>query len=730
MVHARMRAASGRKALTRRLLRVALVCIVAWLLLSNALLNAGLVEPLVNRKPERFTLHWGRALMLWPGYIIVWDVNMRGQVRANAWQIRAPRVSGRVALWPLLGKELRFTRIDGVSPQISVNHVDYDLPAAPVRENAWRLGFDDVRVNSALRFSLDDAVLSGVAEARAAWSQQLRGGTFELSPSTLRLSDARLERGEQVLIEALSVNAEGQIDSHLRREHRGLAMLDFLALDLSLDGRGPGFSLVMDEQLDVVHSLLPGRGDVRGRIVLDRGQVGDHTRMSIRLPIEVATHAGHQLSDDAQLVLQTDGDDLAVDLTLPSLPDLVESAEARLRLSSRALPLPPWDDQWQRLGGVIDLHARFASLDLVQHLLVRLHGFRLDGQGDVRGHVVLKEGQLAFGTEVTVSDAAFGIEAWSHRFHGSANANARFVPQAEGAPAAVAQVTLARFDIASLAQPDAILGSGRNLILDLRSNGTLAQLRDRVRARLHFFAATLPDLTRFNRYLPANGVRFLSGTGHIDADMSMDVAENRNGGSFTVSATAAAMRIGDIVLRGDLLVDAKLVAESLADRQFRLPGTKVSIRNASIVEPTDERVEGWWAVADVSNGYMSFEQPMDLAADADVLMRDVAPLLSIFARHKAMPRWVRRLIDDGEATVVGRLQRREECLLLDQIEANNDRFEVRARLRLCEGQPDGQLYARWGVLGMGVELAHGERKFHLIGAKKWFESQPGWLSER
>ncbi len=167
----------------RWLLRIALVCIVVWLLLSNVVLNSGLVEPLVNRKPERFTLHWGRALMLWPGHIILWDVEMGGQVRAQVWDIRAPRVSGRIALWSLLGRELRFGRIDGVSPQISVKKVEQELAPAPARENAWQLRFDDVRVNSPLRFSLGDTVLSGAAQARATWSHQLRGCSADRATS-------------------------------------------------------------------------------------------------------------------------------------------------------------------------------------------------------------------------------------------------------------------------------------------------------------------------------------------------------------------------------------------------------------------------------------------------------------------------------------------------------------------------------------------------------------------
>ncbi|NLB15042.1 MAG: hypothetical protein GX826_13685, partial [Gammaproteobacteria bacterium] len=47
--------------------------------------------------------------------------------------------------------------------------------------------------------------------------------------------------------------------------------------------------------------------------------------------------------------------------------------------------------------------------------------------------------------------------------------------------------------------------------------------------------------------------------------------------------------------------------------------------------------------------------------------------------------------------------------------------------RLGEQSPDGQLYARWGLLGMGLQLAHGEREFHLAGAKKWFDEQAAYL---
>lgn len=711
-------------------LRLVLYGVAGWLLVSNALLNTALLEPLVNRKPERFSLHWGRALMLWPGRVTLWDVAMQGQVRRIAWDIRAARVSGHIALWSLLGKELRFRHLDGQLPVISVQRVQRELAPAAPRANAWRLRFDRVQVHSPLRFALDETVLSGTADARASWSQQLRGGRFELLPSSLHLRDARLERGGRVLLDELALQAQAQIEPHPRREHRGLAMLGFLALDVELAGRGPGYRLDVNEQFELDHALQPGRGHLRGRIVLDHGRVGDASTLSLRVPVEVTTHAGHKAQGDAQLTLQAEADDIALNLSLPPIPALIQRAEARMRLTSRALPLPPWEGQWQRVAGEIDLDARFSSLALVAPLLDRLHGFRLDGRGDVQGHIVLAQGQLARGTEVVVEDGAFTLEAWSHRFAGSARADARFAPGADGAKRAVAKVTLKRFDLAPLAAPDAILGSGRDLVLDLEADGSLAQMPERVRAHLRFADADLPDLTRFNRYLPANGVRLLAGKGRIGADMAMQVAEGRNGGSFTLAATGATLRMGEMVLRGDLQVDARVEAEALTSREFHLPGTRVSIRRAAIVEPAGEPVENWWGVANVTDGRMSFEPPMELAAAADVQLRDVAPLLAIFAQHRQFPRWVRRLVDNGEADARGRIQRQDDCMVLDRIVANNARFEVQGRLRLCQGPPSGQLYARWGVLGMALELGRGERKFHLVGAKKWFESQPAFLQEK
>ncbi len=728
MTPARATSTLRRRAI--RLAQVVLALLALYLVLVNALLNTALLEALINRRPERFQMHWQRGLMLWPGRISLWDVDMGGQAGRNAWQIKAQRVSGRLALWSLRDKELRFIELDGDRPEIGIERREQALAPLPPYANALRLRFDDVQVRSMLRLVVGGSVLEGEVEAQAAWSQQLRGGRFELLPSTVRLHNARLSRDDLVLLSALDLSATGRIDAHLRREHRGLAMLDFLVARLKLDGKGPGASLAMDPDFHFDYALRAGEGDVNADIGFERGELLRDSTLEMRVPLQARATSGVESEGDANFRLQVLEQGIGLFLQLPPAPGLVENASARLLLESRRLPLPPWRAELQRLSGDIDLHSRFSSLDLIQPLLERLPNFRLDGSGDVQAHLTLAKGRVAEGTHIAVDEAMFDIVAWSHRFRGAAQGTLQYQVDATGLPQMTAAVTLDRFDLAPEVAPRSILGSGRGLVLDLASHGDLSALRENIEAHVRFADASLPDLARFNRYLPPHGLKFLSGTGRIGADIDLRVAENRNAGSFKLNAAAASVQMGDLVMKADVALDARLRADSLAARSFHLPGTRLTISKAAIVQPAQEQVQGWWGVADVSHGEMDFEAPMALSADARVKLRDVAPLLAIFAQRKQLPGWVRKLVDAGEATAEGRLARQDACMVFDQVHASNARFEVLGRIRYCGEKPSGQLHARWGVLGIGVELDQGRRTLHLKGAKTWFEAQPAYLPTR
>jgi len=65
-----------------------------------------------------------------------------------------------------------------------------------------------------------------------------------------------------------------------------------------------------------------------------------------------------------------------------------------------------------------------------------------------------------------------------------------------------------------------------------------------------------------------------------------------------------------------------------------------------------------------------------------------------------------------------------KTLLLDNVDASNQRYDVKARLRLHDKQRSGSLYAKWGVLSCAVAVNNGQRNFHMIKAREWYEAQP------
>lgn len=728
MTPANRSAARYRNAM--RLVRIALVVVAVYLVVANALINSSLLEPLVNRRPERFQMHWQSGWMLWPGRITLNEVTMQGQARNTAWEIAAVRARGRLALWPLLHKELRFAWIEADSPRIGLQRVETSMPAAPAKDGALLLAFDDVRVDSPLRLAIGGLVLEGQAQAQARWRQQLRGGPFELLPSRLHLQQARVMQGERVWAQQASLDVLAHIDAHRRREHPGLAILDLLVAELHLEADASGMSASVSEDMQVATRIGPDLGRIEARLDLDHGLLLPGSVLDLRLPVTATTFSGLVTDGEVRLSLRAQDDDLALALDLPPIPDLVQHASARLSLSSRRLPLPPWSQQLARFDGDIGIDSAFPSLTAVKPLFRRLQGFELEGRGDVKGKIHLEAGQLTAGTELAIHDAEFDLTAYSHRFNGAAHARADIEADDDGVPRFIATVELDRFDLAPAGTPDTVLGSGRDLRLDLSSTGQIHTLADQLDARLRFRNVRLPDLARFNRYLPPHGLKLLAGQGSIEADMRVQVAENHNGGTFLIRANGATLSLGELVVRGNLLVDARLTAADLTERQFHLPGTRIALQHVDILKPESEKANGWWGVAELKGGLMDFEQPMELTADAQVKLRDVAPLLTVFAQRRQFPNWVRRLIDAGEADASARLQRQGECLVVDDLHANNARFDIEGRLRYCGTNPSGQLHAGWGVLGLGVELKDGQRQFHLKGAKKWFDAQPGYLPAR
>ncbi|WP_447730686.1 hypothetical protein [Pseudoxanthomonas suwonensis] len=182
------------------------------------------------------------------------------------------------------------------------------------------------------------------------------------------------------------------------------------------------------------------------------------------------------------------------------------------------------------------------------------------------------------------------------------------------------------------------------------------------------------------------------------------------------------------MLSGNVELDSRLRRLRPQGRHYVVEALGVGLDGVRL-EQAGGGDAAWWARMSLDEGRLRWREPFEVDGRGTVEMRDASVLLGLFADRDAFPRWIGNLVDSGQARATGRLRIRQEELVFDRIEASNDRIDLQARLRIAGGKPGGDLYARWGVLGMGVELQPGGRKLHLAGARNWYESRPTLLPE-
>lgn len=712
----------------RRLLLLMLALYACYLLAANVFINSPLASPLVNRQPERFRMDWSWGLSAWPGHVVLWDLSLQGHVRHIRWRVEAGRAAGYIALLPLTWRELRVPALRGRDIVAVVDRVDEELPVPEPRDGGFLLHFPRIALDTPVDVTLEGVRIAGHATGHVGWQQQLRGGPMQVFPSQLVVTQAAIARKEQAWVHDAEIRVDAQVHEHRRREFPGIGLLQQLTAAVHVQGLVNTLSIDYREPVPA-WSFAPGQGTLVADLGVDRGEFTPNGQLSLLLPVHAQLLDGHENRGDVDLQYTTGDAGQRLVVLLPPVDVLRSDARFDLSLPTRTIPQPPWQAQVQQIDGSVALHSRFDSLGWVTPMLERLKGFQLDGSGELHANLQIEDGTLTKGSTVTVDRADLWMVAFDHRIRGLAKAQADVVEDAAAGQRTHARVVFDRFDIAAADAPDAALGAGTDLALDLDASGALHQLRDSISAKVAFKGATLDDLTLFNRYLPAHGLRLLGGRGTLGADMHMDVPNDRSGGRVRFDATRAALRVGDLAFNGDVGIDATLADAKLGDMKFGAGGSRVSIRNARIDSPKGERDTPWWATLELQEGDISLARPLVVQARGRARMRDIGFVLSLFSAKKDFPKWIARLLDAGETTVEGQLHLVEKEVVVDRVVASNDRFDVQARLRLGEGKPVGDLYARWGVLGFAMELDRGERETHLVGAKKWFESRPNYLPE-
>lgn len=702
----------------------------AYWIAGNVFLNTALGPAAINRKPDRFAMQWSHGITWWPGSAMLWNVELRGHVRRVAWTARTERGSGHLALWPLLRRELRLTAIDAAEVSGEIRRADHDKRPPPAHPDAWALRFDRIVAHGLRQVDLGPVRLSAEGEARFGFYKQLRGGPLEIFPSEAHLSELHLAWGEQALLQGGRAEATFALPRHRPEEAIGLAKLALAEASLDLDTALPALAVDLDADGRIAGSFdaAGDRGTLKTQLAWRRGALVPGGTLAAQLPLR-ASRAGAHVANTLTIGLAVGDEAIAFDMNLPRDAQDPRSLQAHLTLDGTALALPPDAEALaRRLHGEIALDWPFESLAWLGPWLTRVPWLQLDGAGTIQAQLAIREGRVRPGSTVSVPAVAAAATVAGHRFAGRAHADGRVVER-DGQAVAEVGLAIERFDVVAADALDRPLVQGRDLRIDLTAPDGLDGMRA-AQAQLRFEQAEVPDLRAFNAYLPDADLRLLGGRSRLSGDLALDAAGEIATGRVRVEGRDGRVRLGRLSFAGDFDLDGRLTRADLAAGRFDLDGSTLRLDRVQVLDAGRSAGERWWARLGVTRGHVVAGRPLSLRGEAAIEMQDIGLLLMLFAQRKDYPRWVLGLADKGRLRATGRMQVQGDSIVFDRVEAANDRFDVKARMRIADARAYGDLLLRWGVLALGIELRDEERDLHLIGARDWYAERPDLLPAR
>ncbi|WOB50753.1 hypothetical protein NYR97_04970 [Xanthomonas hydrangeae] len=785
---------------------LALVALYAsYLLLGNLLLNTPLGPAALNRKPDKFSMHWGPAVTWWPGRLVLWNVDLQGRSTRNSWNVSAQRMSGQVRLLPLLHRQLLVpelhasgvrggmqaatpttgaaatqalatapstqvaaapvtgavgtptptpaqdktststtnakvsagtqppTQMTGArtsTPQSAkVAHVAVPpagtLPTTP----AWTLQFDRIVADQVQALTLRQLHIEGDGQLQLGVFKQLRGGPMELFPSRATFDNARMRWDNGEVLRNGQLRIEASIARHAPEQARGLALLQLTDALVAVHGDTAALDVTRNAQGRHTVATRAGKGRADGDLRWTHGALQPGSQLQWRAPLHDSTRAPAALLGELTAQLQVD-QDMRLQVRMPEPADAGLTLDADLRVQGRQLPLQSMRSLLPRTSGHARVHWQLASLSWIPALFPDVDWLTLEGDGLVDADLRIERGQLGAGSRLQVPHVRAHVGVMGHAIDGQASADLRVDADANGQllPALVLQMQ--QFSIAHSDAPTRPFVQGRDLRLDLQTRAdarNLATLRDATRAHLVFANARVPDLRAYNRYLPQQQLRFDGGNGVLSGDLQIEPGGRIGKGGLRIGARAARLQFAGLALRGDVDADLRLQRGDLRAENFRLDASTIQLRNIGFTGPDGQRRDGWWARIVLEDTHMQWRKPIGVDGRVRIQVRDLAFLLSLYARDRSIPNWMLRLVDAGQAQVTGRVHWQDETVIVDRLQARNERFQVDARLRLQGTQRSGSLLARWGMLSAAIGLRGDTPEWHLLHAPQWYQAQPDLL---
>ncbi len=379
------------------------------------------------------------------------------------------------------------------------------------------------------------------------------------------------------------------------------------------------------------------------------------------------------------------------------------------------------------LSGRVDVEGRLGDLSIVRAFLRNTPMLDFEGgRARVDGTVVLDHGRVIDPTELTISEASYGVRYLDDVV---ATGTGRIL----GGRATGTEGEVLRFELESfeLARPDAATPYARGRDLEVRVQAQqldLVEAGDQVEIVVDIPSAEVLDIGAFDAYLPATSrVRLIGGAGHLTSRLDLDLRTDSGAATLDLEAGDVEARVGDRELRGDLSVRGEFEVRDARQRRFDITSLAVDLDDVEVSGERRHRstdaTGGWWSHTRVTAGTVRLVKPIELDAEVTVGAMDARPIFALVEDRRAILGWVDRLLDTDDVSGSARLVTTGPGVELRNLELEAGTTRISGEI--CVRGEDSTMVVL-GAIGdhhVGLERTSEGTDWKLRGPTAWFEAR-------
>ncbi len=273
--------------------------------------------------------------------------------------------------------------------------------------------------------------------------------------------------------------------------------------------------------------------------------------------------------------------------------------------------------------------------------------------------------------------------------------------------------------------PDALLATGGSLTFRVMTpSASLTEIHSPIDGAVDISNTTIPSLSVLERWVPrGTGIHVQHGVGTVAGHLEARVGDQPTvEGHLELDVDDLTLDWDDHAIVTDAAAEIEIVEGDLSAGAVDVSGTRLHLRDLSMSNVVDDRA--WWADLAVLRGTVFDDQGVAFATDLAFSAADSAPIMDLLG-DDSMHRWTRRLLTKPDVSGRGSFRLTPDGYAVHDLLVEAGRSSVvRMHLRRGEHHPrEGAVFAKLGLLSVGVGIFRDDREVHLVNAESWYEDR-------